>query len=174
MFYIESERLRLIPLNLDQLRIYNTPEALAENLGLKSAKVETEPFFQNEFDDALQNHWAPLVEQNPDHYIWYTNWLIVLKEENVAVGGIGVTGLPDENDTCETGYGMDLNHRGRGYASEALVCLTQWAFQNPDLKTIIAHTLIDGLASQKVLQKAGFQFVKAEDEILLWELKRSM
>jgi [ribosomal protein S5]-alanine N-acetyltransferase len=173
MFYIESERLRLIPLNLHQLRIYTNSEALAENLGLKEAKVETEPFFQSEFDDALQNHWAPLVEQNPDNYIWYTNWLIVLKEENIAVGGIGVTGLPDENGACETGYGMDLNHRGKGYATEALMCLAHWAFQNPDLKTIIAHTLIDGLSSQKVLRKAGFQSVKTEGELILWELKRS-
>jgi ribosomal-protein-alanine N-acetyltransferase len=173
MFYIESERLKLIPLNLHQLRIYNNPEALAENLGLKAAKVETEPFFQNEFDDALQNHWAPLVEKNPDNYIWYTNWLIVSKEENVAVGGIGITGLPDEKGECETGYGMDLNHRGKGYATEALVCLAQWAFQNPGLKAIIAHTLIDGLNSQRVLQKAGFQSVKTESELVLWELKRS-
>ena len=173
MFYIESERLRLIPLNLHQLRIYTQPEALAENLGLKAAKVETEPFFQNEFDDALQNHWAPLVEKNPDNYFWFTNWLIVLKEENIAVGGIGVSGLPNEKGECETGYGMDLNHRGKGYATEALACLAQWAFQNPDLKAIIAHTLIDGLSSQKVLQKAGFQFVKTEDELILWELKRS-
>jgi RimJ/RimL family protein N-acetyltransferase len=173
MFYIESERLRLIPLNLHQLRIYTDSEALAENLGLKSAKVETEPFFQSEFDDALQNHWAPLVEQNPDNYIWYTNWLIVLKEMNIAVGGIGVTGLPDENGACETGYGMDLSHRGKGYATEALKCLAQWAFQNPDLKTILAHTLIDGLSSQKVLQKVGFQSVKTEGELILWELKRS-
>ena len=172
MFYIESERLKLIPLNYHQLRIYNNSEALAENLGLKAAKVETEPFFQSEFDDALQNHWAPLVEKNPDNYIWYTNWLIVLKEENIAVGGIGVTGLPDENGSCETGYGMDLNQRGKGYATEALACLAKWAFQNPDLKTIIAHTLIDGISSQKVLQKAGFQYVKEEAELILWELKR--
>lgn len=174
MFYIESERLKLIPLNLHQLRIYNDHEALAENLGLKVAKIETELLFQHEFDDALQNHWTPLVEKNPDNYIWYTNWLIVLKEENIAVGGIGVTGIPDETGACETGYGMDLNQRGKGYATEALGCLAQWAFQNPGLKTIIAHTVIDGLSSQKVLQKAGFQYVKTEGELILWELKRGV
>lgn len=173
MFYIESERLRLIPLNLYQLSIYIHHEALAENLGLKSAKVETEPFFQREFDDALQNHWTPLVEQNPDNYCWFTNWLIVLKEENIAIGGIGLTGLPDADGACETGYGMDLNHRGKGYATEALVCLSRWAFQSPALKTIIAHTLAEGLASQKVLQKAGFRFVETAGDLLLWELKRS-
>lgn len=172
MFYIESERLRLIPLNLHQLRMYTNHEALAENLSLKSAKVETEPLFQREFDEALQKHWTPLVEQNPDNYMWYTNWLIVLKEENLAVGGIGVTGLPDENGACETGYGMDLNHRGKGYATEALVCLSKWAFLNPDLKTIIAHTPVDLLNSQRVLQKAGFRLIKTENELLLWELKR--
>lgn len=172
MFYIESERLKLIPLNLQQLRIYNNAEALAENLGITTAKVETEPFFQSEFDDALQNHWTPLVEQNSDNYIWYTNWLIILKEESIAVGGIGLTGLPDENGSCETGYGMDLNHRGKGYATEALVCLANWAFQNPDLNVIIAHTPVDLMNSQRVLHKAGFQYVMTEGELILWELKR--
>jgi len=173
MFYIESERLRLIPLNLHQLHIYNNPEALAENLALKAAKVETEPLFQNEFDDALQNHWIPMVEKNPDDYVWFTNWLIVLKQENTAVGGIGLIGLPDENGESEVGYGLDLSRRGKGYATEALLCLSEWAFQNANLKTIVAHTPLDLLNSQRVLQKAGFLLIKTENELLRWELKRA-
>lgn len=173
MFYIESERLRLIPLNLHQLRIYNNPEALATNLRLTATKVETEPFFQNEFDDALQNHWIPMVENNPDNYKWFTNWLIVLKQENTAVGGIGLAGLPNEHGESEIGYGMDLNQRGKGYATEALVCLSQWAFQNSNLKTIVAHTPLDLQNSQRVLQKAGFLLIKTENELLRWELTKA-
>ena len=172
MFYIESERLRLIPLNLHQLRIYNNANELAQELGLNSIKVETGPPFEEEFIDALENHWSPLVEKNPDNYPWFTNWLVVLKEENIGIGGIGLTGLPDENGETETGYGMDLNQRGKGYITEALVCLCQWAFQNPAVKTIVAHTPLDLLNSQRVLQKAGFQQAKIENDLIRWELKR--
>lgn len=173
MFYIESERLRLIPLNLHQLHIYNNPEALALNLALKAVKVETEPFFQNEFDDALQNFWLPQVEKNADNYVWFTNWLVVLKQENIGIGGIGLAGLPKEDGESEVGYGMDLSHRGKGYATEALLCLAQWAFQNANLKIIVAHTPLDLLNSQRVLQKASFRLIKTENELFRWELKRA-
>lgn len=173
MFYIESERLRLIPLNLHQLRIYNHSEALAISLGLEVAKVETEPFFQTEFDDALQNYWLPKVEKNADNYVWFTNWLVVQKQENIGIGGIGLAGLPNENGESEIGYCMDLKQRGKGYATEALVCLSQWAFQNENLKIIVAHTPLDLLNSQRVLQKAGFLLIKTENELLRWELKRA-
>jgi len=173
MFYIESERLRLIPLNLHQLRIYNHSEVLAINLGLEAAKVKTEPFFQAEFDDALQNYWLPMVEKCDNNFEWFTNWLVVQKQENIGIGGIGLAGLPNENGESEIGYGMDLKQRGKGYATEALVCLSEWAFQNANLKIIVAHTPLDLLNSQRVLQKAGFLLIKTENDLLRWELKRA-
>lgn len=172
MFYIESERLRLIPLNLNQLHIYHQSEALAKELGLNAISIDMEPFFQSEFDDALQNFWQPFVEKNPDTYYWFTNWLIVLKDENTAIGGIGLTGLPNENQETEVGYGVGLGYRGKGYATEALVCISQWAFIHPELNTIVAHTPVDLHNSQRVLERTGFESVKAENELLRWELKR--
>lgn len=173
MFYIESERLKLIPLNLVQLRIYQQPPILAQELGLSGIRIENEPFFQHEFDDALANYWLPMVEKNPDHYEWFTNWLIVLKQENAGIGGIGLTGLPDANGETEVGYGIGLDYRKRGYASEALQCLCAWAFQHPALMTVVAHTPADLLSSQKVLQKAGFQFVKIENELIKWAREKT-
>jgi len=173
MFYIESERLRLIPLNTHQLHIYHQSEALAAELGLSTINIDMEPFFQSEFDDALQNFWLPFVEKNPDTYHWFTNWLIVLKEENTAIGGIGLTGLPNENGESEVGYGVGLSYRGKGYATEALVCISQWAFIHPGLYTIVAQTPVDLLSSQRVLQRAGFESVKADNELLRWELRRN-
>lgn len=172
MFYIESERLRLIPLNLNQLHIYHQSEALAKELGLIALNIDMEPFFQREFDDALQNFWKPFVEKNPEHYQWFTNWLIVLKEENTAIGGIGLTGLPNENQETEVGYGIGLGYRKKGYATEALGCLCQWAFKHLELGTIVANTPVDLFNSQRVLQRAGFESAKADNELLRWELKR--
>ncbi|PLK42194.1 GNAT family N-acetyltransferase [Emticicia sp. TH156] len=173
MFYIQSERLKLIPLNLHHLSIYQQSDTLALELGLASVSIAMEPLFLNEFDDALQNFWIPSVEKNPQHYQWFTNWLMVLKEENVGIGGIGLTGLPNENQESEVGYGIGQQYRGKGYATEALVCISQWAFMHPKLHTIVAHTPVDLLHSQRVLQKAGFQSVRVENELLRWELKRN-
>ena len=55
------------------------------------------------------------------------------------------------------GYFIDGNYRQKGYASEALNCLIDWAILEPALKTIIADTPFFNLPSQNVLRKAGFK-----------------
>lgn len=177
-FYIESERLRLIPLNYEHLCAYTEPEKLAQLLDLSLHKIEMEEPFASGFLGALENFWKPKVLANTANYQWFTNWLIVLKETKRSIGGIGLRGLPNENGETETGYGIDLNHRGKGYVSEAVKCLTNWAFQQPNVKAIIAHTLIEPNASQAVLQKNGFVLIgkifdeEDEQEVLKWRLEK--
>lgn len=174
-FYIESERLRLIPLNYEHLCAYQNPELLAQMLDLSMHKIEVEEPFDSGFIEALDNFWKPKVLANPADFQWFTNWLIVLKDTKRSIGGIGLVGLPNEKGETETGYGIDLNHREKGYISEALGCLTQWAFLNPDLKAIIAHTLIETNASQTVLKKNGFVLIGPtvtddDGDVLQWRL----
>lgn len=176
-FYIESERLRLIPLTYEQLCLYSErPEQLAENLHLKNCLIETEEPFKSGFIEASESVWKPKTKENPGHYQWVTNWLIVLKETNETVGGIGFSGLPNEHGETETGYAMDLKHRNKGYMSEALGCLCQWALQQPNMKAIIAHTLPDGIISQKTLINNGFVLVGPtttdDGDVLLWRKQK--
>ncbi len=176
MFYIESERLRLIPLNEELLLLYNEPEKLAEKLQIKSYQVKQEPIFEEGMKDALENFWLPKVKENPADYQWFTHWAIILKKEEIAVGGIGVSGPPNEKGETETGYGLDINQHGKGYATEALQCLAEWAFQHPNLKAIVAHTFPEGHSSQRVLIKNNFQnlgMTTTDDgEVLEWKLFR--
>lgn len=176
MFFIESSRLKLIPLTAEHLNLFDKPTELTKILDLNAYHLEQEPIYQQAFNDALTNFWLPQVALNPENYTWFTNWAIILKDKNIAIGGIGLSGLPDENGETETGYGIDLNNRGKGYASEALICLRDWTFENPNMKTLIAHTMIDGLASQKVLKNAHFELlgqVTTEDgDVLKWKYDR--
>ncbi len=157
MFYIESNRLQLIPLTTSQLQLHASDYlGLQKSLGLTPRLMQMEEYFQNEFDDALANYWLPETAANGSNYQWFTNWLIVDKTQNCVAGGIGVAGLPNDQGETEIGYGIDQSYRGRGIATEALTCLTQWVFKHPAAKALIAHTPVDLIHSQRVLAKAGF------------------
>lgn len=159
MIEIYSERLRLIPLDNQLLNIWNTQGRtdMTAKLGLNACDWNIDEFYLAETQDALQNFWLPMTEQNPADFFWYTNWEIVLVSENTSVGGIGFAGFPDQDGVTMVGYFIDGNHREKGYATEALTCLIDWAKLEPSLKTIIADTPFFNFPSQNVLKKVGFR-----------------
>ena len=73
------------------------------------------------------------------------------------MGGIGFAGLPDNHGTTEIGYALDQKFRGKGIATEAVQALSEWAFQDADLRMIRAETPVDNVGSQRVLEKNYFQ-----------------
>jgi [ribosomal protein S5]-alanine N-acetyltransferase len=177
---IESLRLLLVPLDHRLLSIWyeNGREAMTQKLQLKSMEWEAEPIFLAETADALENFWIPQTKKFPDNFFWYTNWEIVLKNENVSVGGIGFAGYPDEGNT-QIGYFVDKKFRNLGIATEALNALLDWGFMDPSLKTVLADTEKHNIDSQKVLIKNGFKIIgegQAEHtqimEVFHWEKPR--
>jgi [ribosomal protein S5]-alanine N-acetyltransferase len=55
------------------------------------------------------------------------------------------------------GYWVDRSHNGRGLATAALADVVEFAFGEAGLHRLEAGTLIDNHASQRVLQKNGFE-----------------
>jgi hypothetical protein len=95
MFYLETERLKLIPLDLYHLRLLRQSRALMEkSLGLEPSAMAVDEFTRGEIAQALET-WIAQVSRHEAEYQWYTAWEIVLKDENLSVGGIGLTGPPD-------------------------------------------------------------------------------
>jgi len=159
MIEIYSTRLRLIPLDNQLLTIWNTEgrNAMEIRLGLNPSDWKIADLDQIETDDALQNFWLPMTAEYQGNFFWFTTWDIVLTSKNTSIGGIGFAGYPDQEGVTMVGYFIDGNHREKGYATESLNCLINWAKLEPALKTIIADTPFFNLPSQNVLKKAGFK-----------------
>lgn len=164
MFSIQSERLQLIPLDHSLLRIWQSSgrETLESQLGLKPNSFQLEEFYRNETETALSNFWIPQTHKYPLDFCWYTNWEIILKPSSCSVGGIGFSGLPDNDGKCEIGYVIDQKFRNKGIAKEAVELLINWANQDPDLKAISAKTFPNNLASQSVLLSTGFKLLEGK------------
>jgi len=113
-------------------------------------------------------------ESNP----WTYGFAVVLVETEARIGQAGFKGPPDGDGAVEIAYGIDPEHQGRGYATEAAAALVALANADERVTVVRAHTLPDGQASQRVLAKNGFSFVgeavDPEDGLVWrWELARS-
>jgi RimJ/RimL family protein N-acetyltransferase len=174
MFSLTSSRLRLIPLTLSQLQLLATGRHnLEQALGLQVSSFElTDQSFMAEFNQCVEPYLIPQVAAQSDHYEWFTHWLIVERDQNLTVGGIGVAGLPDEAGETMLGYFVDRKFEGLGIATEAVNTLAQWLFLESALQALIADIPLGHIGSQRVLEKAGFIYSGPVEEGQRWLLSR--
>jgi RimJ/RimL family protein N-acetyltransferase len=83
------------------------------------------------------------------------HWLVVAGGE--VVGLIGYKHLPRANGEVEIGYGIAPGRRRRGHATRAVAELLRIAREDPAVRAVIADTALDNTASQRALEKNGFE-----------------
>jgi [ribosomal protein S5]-alanine N-acetyltransferase len=98
----------------------------------------------------------------------------VVERARGGVGSCGFKGPPDADGVVEIAYGIEPEHRGRGYATEAAGALARLAFGDERVRRVRAHTRPDDAASGAVLRKCGFtpvgEVVDPEDGLVSrWE-----
>jgi ribosomal-protein-alanine N-acetyltransferase len=81
---------------------------------------------------------------------------VVERASGLVVGGIGFFGPPQDAEV-EIGYGIVPSRQGRGYATEALRAMIAMAWADARVRTVVAGTDPGNVASQRVLEKAGFR-----------------
>ena len=107
---------------------------------------------------------------------WTHGFAAVERASGSIVGGCGFKGAPDDDGMVEIAYGIDAEHRGRGYAKEAAAALVQFAL-GAGARVVRAHTKAENGASASVLLACGFvsrgDVVDPEDGLVRrWELLR--
>jgi len=171
MFSIETQRLRLIPLNIVQLELLVKGRHVLESameLKLSNFELNADSSFLEEFQTAIESYTIPAVKANADKYFWYTHWLIIEKATNLTIGGVGMAGEPDESGQVILGYFIDKKWEGKGFATESVASMLTWVLKDASVKAIIADTPAAHIGSQKVLKKNGFHLLGETDEGLRW------
>ena len=81
-------------------------------------------------------------------------WFLILKKDGSRIGyfGMGLVG-----PYWEIGYVLISSERGKGYCTEAVQLAVDYLFMSKEIVRIQATTHIENVASQKILDKAGFQ-----------------
>jgi len=113
------------------------------------------------FADALR-HTRDGLAADPDAAEWGTR-LFVAGDPPELVGWGGFKGPPADG-VVELGYEIAEVRRERGLATAATCAMLDEAFADARVDTVIAHTLPERNASNRVLEKAGFHYAGATTE----------
>ena len=93
----------------------------------------------------------------------YGLWATILKEEEKYIGSCGLRAAENEG-TAYLAYILARPYWGKGLASEAAQAFIHLAFTRLHLPRLLADVEKGNAASEHILQKFGFQFLR-QDEI---------
>lgn len=83
--------------------------------------------------------------------------LFAIEIDGKACGSIGLHAQPDIHcRNMELGYWLAEPYWGKGIMTEAVMQMVDYGFKNFDINRIFARPFGTNIASQKVLEKAGF------------------
>ncbi len=85
------------------------------------------------------------------------NWVLRLKESNEFIGDLGMWRFDIAHHRAEIGYSMFPAFHGKGYMTEALNRMLDFAFQDIKLHSLEANTHPDNESSMALLKRVGFR-----------------
>lgn len=164
---LETQSLRIIPLRLNQFSLLlkgidKMEQALGLTASNESLDKDTQQAMEGLYNEALKY---------PKDYLWFTNWQIILKSANKAIGSACFMRSPDENGFVEIGYGINSEYRNNGYATDAIRAMCNWALKQTVVQAVIAETEKNNYPSHRVLLKCGMIKYKESDNSYFWKLK---
>ncbi|MDP1392850.1 GNAT family N-acetyltransferase [Lysinibacillus capsici] len=98
------------------------------------------------------------------------------KASNHIIGSCGFNMLDYDNALTEIGYDLGKEYWGKGYATEAITALIDYAFKHLKMETIVAEVDAANINSIKVLKKLNFIYQEkhnTEDTLQLYTLTKS-
>ena len=159
---IETERLLLLPYTQENLALFNSDLRAFE-------KAYNVVYHGEELDHLLKGFLMKLEKEiaaDPEHYLFFTEFLLILKENRHVIGSIDYKYIPRDGAT-EVGYGMNPDYEGHGYMTEALTAFLEFG-RRLGIKRVYADTRPGNIKSQNILKRCGFRFLW-EDTNLWWE-----
>jgi ribosomal-protein-alanine N-acetyltransferase len=127
---------------------------------------------------ANRDFFAPFEPQRPGNFFTLEGqreWLAaperlrwVILDDGVPAGFVGISNIVrGPLQSAILSYWVDQGRNGRGLASAAVAEVVTYAFGELDLHRLEAGTLVDNIASQRVLEKNGFERVGLARRYLL-------
>jgi ribosomal-protein-alanine N-acetyltransferase len=100
------------------------------------------------------------IRRDPAVQRWLARVIVLRTRDRSMIGNVGFHGEPGVNaknreDALEIGYGILPEYRGRGYATEAVRALIEWA-RGEGFHHFIASVAPDNSPSLAIVQKLGF------------------
>jgi ribosomal-protein-alanine N-acetyltransferase len=164
---IETKRLILKPLTYEQLLKYiKCDNSLELELNLNKTSRTISPELKEAFEESI----LPNVADPSKNYLYSTLWTAISKIDNKMVGDLCIVGEPNADGEIEIGYGTYDEFQNKGFMTEAVSGIIEWAKTQAEIKAIIASTEKTNTASFKVLEKNSFLKIGETEALFNWKL----
>jgi RimJ/RimL family protein N-acetyltransferase len=112
------------------------------------------PEFAGRYNPLLEQESKADIEKRYEKRGSDRMWFLIVRKDgnNIGYFGMGLVG-----PYWEIGYVLISSERGKGYCTEAVKIAVDYLFMSKDILRIQATTHIENVASQRILEKAGFQ-----------------
>lgn len=121
------------------------------------------------FGPHVESYIENLANQ-PDILGWGV-WLVIDISTGQIIGDMGFKGKPDKAGAVEIGYGIIPSKQNKGYATEGLQCLLEWASLSRRVKEVTAECHMDNIPSVRVLCKVGMEVSCHKKDMIYWTIK---
>ncbi len=116
----------------------------------------------------ILNRMTPQLER-----LGYSNYTVIRKTDRAKIGTCGLHDREGLNG-IDLGFAFLPEYEGKGYGFESAQRMVRAAKEQFNLNYLSAITVRENLASQKLLEKLGFEFSKTirlgETELLLFKI----
>ena len=103
-------------------------------------------------------------------------WGIFNKADSDFIGTCLLRPFTPANIQSELGYSIERKYWNQGIGAEMAAAMVKYAFEEMDSQMIVAVTVIENIASQRVLEKAGFtkmeNLVRDGEDLAYFEVER--
>jgi len=158
----------ILPLDPEQLELYLAAGGRFEKrFELEYTGRDVAP----EIKKSVTEQTLPRIrEAGPIDYLYITFWIVIEKTSRKIVAELGFKGAPNRMGEIEIGYGTMYQYRGKGYMTEAVGGMIQWARKQPGVKWILAETEETNLPSIRIMEKNEFSLFDKKDNMLWWRI----
>ena len=156
-FYIETERLILrdiLETDVDDMFELDSNPIVHQYLGNKPIETKMQAldaihFIRKQYHERGIGRFATIEKASGDFIGW--TGLKLNSGENEKLNG--------KHNFYDIGYRFTPRYWGKGYASESSFATLDYGFENLNIDTMCGAAEIENIASNKVLQKIGLQFI---------------
>ena len=132
--------------------------------------------YENHLDAAVKR-WMPnesyrSVEEARNAIAFYSDCVkrgklpcvlaVTRKDTGELIGDAGINRVDGRPEELEVGFVIYRAHRGKGYATELLKAMTDYAFSTLQASALYGRVLRGNGASESVLRKNGYRFTAEE------------
>jgi RimJ/RimL family protein N-acetyltransferase len=111
------------------------------------------PWCSSAFDEKAAESWINDQIRSRENKSAFE--FALFSESGTYLGGGGVNNIDDENNKANVGYWIRSSQIRKGYGTEALKALVEWARGKTELNRLEVVAAIGNLPSQRVAEKAG-------------------